>query len=350
MRSFPSILILGLGTLGLGSCTTDPTGPPADPASSGPALAVAHNTWVTRRDMPLERYQLTAAVVPNAAGQSIVYAIGGRTSGYGSLTRVQAYNVATNTWSWKANLPDDLYALNGTGVINGKIYVSGGLGTNWSHEGTISSRLYVYDPATNSWTAKRAMPKWGADGVTGVIRNKLYVVTTCYEPGGESDYYFDDCASADWTGSEPPVSNFFRYNPATDRWATLPRPGGMYHMGAVLYDKLYVTDGKTVEIYDPLTNQWMVKTTGGQMRLDAAVLAQGARLYLFGGRQLKPDVGWQTVRTARAYNPATNTWSTVAPLPTARYGTAAARVFLDGRARIEVIGGSLPGDNLQYVP
>lgn len=350
MRSFPSILILGLGHLGLSSCTSDPMGPPTGPVSSGPALAIAHNTWVTRRDMPFERYQLTAAVVPNAAGQSIVYAIGGRTGGYGSLSRVQAYNVATNTWSWKAEFPRALYALNGAGVINGKIYVSGGLGTNWSANGIISSQLYVYDPATNSWTRKRDMPSGGADGVTGVIRNKLYVVTTCYEPGGESDYYFADCAEADWTGSKPPISYFFRYNPATDRWVTLPRPGGMYHMGAVLYDKLYVTDGKTVEIYDPLTNLWTVRTSGGQVRLDAAAVAQAARLYLFGGRQFTPGVGWLPVRSARVYNPATDTWTTAAPLPNARNGIAAARVFLDGRPRIEVIGGSLPGNNLQYVP
>ena len=44
------------------------------------------------------------------------------------------------------------------------------------------------------------------------------------------------------------------------------------------------------------------------------------------------------------------TWTTAAPLPTVRYGVAAMRVFFDGRPRIEVVGGSAPGNNLQYIP
>ena len=37
-----------------------------------------------------------------------------------------AYNVATNTWTFRHRLPKPLAGSNGAGVINGKIYVSGG--------------------------------------------------------------------------------------------------------------------------------------------------------------------------------------------------------------------------------
>jgi N-acetylneuraminic acid mutarotase len=334
--------VLGLGVLALAACGSDETtGPPSTPTVAGAELAVAHNTWLTRRDMPFERWDLAVADVPNAAGQSVLYAIGGRTATNSALGRVQAYNVATNTWTWKASLPTPLSATNGAGVANGKIYVSGGLFTvnGWGYQGA-GSRTYMYDPTKNVWTEKARTPAMGAWGVTGAIGGKLYVLTTCIEEPFEGAFYYDVC--------DP--SKFFRYNPATNLWATLPRPHGTYTMGSVLGEKLFVTDGQMVEVYDPATNKWTAKTSGGERRIDGAATAQGALLYLFGGRQFTSALGWQPVRTVKVYHPTTNTWTTAAPLPSARYDIAAARVFLDGRPRIEVLGGSLPGNNLQYIP
>jgi hypothetical protein len=37
-------------------------------------------------------------------------------------------------------------------------------------------------------------------------------------------------------------------------------------------------------------------------------------------------------------------------MPTLRLGIAATRVVLNGKARIEVVGGPKPGNNLQYLP
>ena len=332
--------VLGLGVLALASCADETTAPSATPTVAGPELAVAHNTWITQRDMPFERWELAVADVPNPAGQSVLYVIGGRTATGSPLTRVQAYNVATNSWAWKAPLPGQLSATNGAGVVNGKIYVSGGLFDKRWYAVGVTSRVYMYDPATNVWTEKARTPAQGAWGVTGVIGGKLYVLTTCVEEPFEGAFYYDTC--------DP--SKFFRYNPATNRWATLPRPQGTYTMGAVLYDKLYVTDGQKLEVYDPATNQWTAKASGGQRRIDGAATAQGAMLYLIGGRELIPDVGWQALRTVKVYHPTTNTWTTAAPLPTARYDIAATRVLLDGHPRIEVVGGSVPGNNLQYIP
>jgi hypothetical protein len=109
--------VLGIGSAILAACVDDPTqpAPPAEPPLTVPALAVASNTWLTRADMwSVERFDLAAATVTNAAGQSVLYAIGGRTSA-GSLSKVMAYNVTTNTWTLKASLPRPLYAMNGAG-------------------------------------------------------------------------------------------------------------------------------------------------------------------------------------------------------------------------------------------
>ena len=344
---------LALGTYALASCG-DETTQPNDPQVTGPELAVAHNTWVTRRDMPYETGWPATATVPNAAGQSILYVIGGRgstrvvPSPFGlSLDRVQAYNVSTNTWSVKAPLPWAVYETNGTAVVNGKIYVSGGLYLDGESNGPQPlSKLLAYDPARNTWTLKANMPGAGSGGVTGVINGKLYVVSTCYEIWSDGyDYWDVPCGIV-----RPDRSNFFRYDPATDRWVRLPKPRRTYHMGAVLYDKLYVTDGKNIEMFDPMTSQWTVKASGPQGRPPGAAVAQAGKLYLFGGSKTNSVGQLVTLRSTSVYNPLTNTWSTAAPMPTGPYGVSASRVFLDGKPRIEVVGGKPPGNHLQYIP
>jgi N-acetylneuraminic acid mutarotase len=339
--------LVALGALGLISCADDSTQPsPVGEQPANPELAPAVNAWRLRRDMPFEASKVATAMVPNAAGQSILYVIGGAGPPYGfSVNRVQAYNVATNTWTQKARLPLGLLESNGTGVINGKIYLSGGLYSDYEEWGPVGY-LFVYDPATNRWTRKAYMPESGAGGVTGVIQGKLYVVSTCYEPIPYEEEY-GPCGDVE--GGRQGVSNFFRYNPVSDRWARLPSPNGEYHMGAVLDRKLYVTDGNKLEAYDPVTNRWTARASGSQVRYGAAATAQDSKLYLIGGRQFT-GTGWQAVRTMRVYNPATNSWSSAAPMPTAREYITAGKVFLNGQSRIEVVGGSAPGNNLQYIP
>ena len=72
----PSLLTLGaFGLVACGEETTQPNTAEDRPDAS--QLAVTSNTWLTRRDMPLELIDQATAVAPNAAGKSILYAIGG---------------------------------------------------------------------------------------------------------------------------------------------------------------------------------------------------------------------------------------------------------------------------------
>jgi probable HAF family extracellular repeat protein len=282
-------------------------------SSGGP-----YDSWLARAPMPADRGDrvgMAAAMVPNAAGQSILYAIGGYSpsSPSGALPYVQAYNVATNTWSWRKSLPIPLKAISGAGVIDGKIYVAGGRRPSPSLE---SAALYVYDPATNSWARKRDMPLRASGGVGGVIGGKLYLAT-----GG----------------------SFFRYDPSTDRWVTLPSPKLTYFAGSVLGNKLYLVEqyGEGVmRVYDPVTNRWTTKVPPTAVYLFRTVAAASAKLYLFGS---VPSSYGQAVTLV--YDPASNTWSTRTPAPSDETYSAT-RVMVNGKQRIELLG----PDNLQYVP
>jgi N-acetylneuraminic acid mutarotase len=321
----PTLLALGLA---LEACSNDTTQPNPAPASASPELTVGSGTWLTRAKMPgIERWAFALATTKNAAGQSILYAIGGEIPWGPTLGTVRAYNVATNTWSRKPDMPAAL-ASSMAGVINGKIYVAGGTPTN-RNKGP-SSSLFVYNPATNAWTQKRNMPEGGAGRVTGVIGGRLYVFTT-------SDFF------------TPTTSNkFFRYSPATDSWVRLPSPKNTYStgIGAVLDGKLYVVDAE-VEVYDPFTNRWTNKGASPGALYGTGV-ALGGKLWVVGGTL---DIGGNAYPKFLIYDPANNSW-TSRPMSYRMYNFEASKVFLNGAPRIEVIGGwpSTLSRNLQYTP
>jgi N-acetylneuraminic acid mutarotase len=305
------------------ACGDSSTGPtqPAEPTLSGPELVVASNSWITRKNLPSVRRNLAVATVTNAAGQSIVYAIGGFTDVYpvSPLRKVTAYNVATNTWTERRPLP--LASSNGAGVINGKIYVSGGFST--SGDAAPTRALYVYDPGTNTWTRKHDLPTiggptkdWtvGSNGVTGVINGKLYVVTRC---SSRVYYTEDDVCEGDLTGPR-----LFRYNPVTDRWVTLAPP----FPAATVHEM----------VWTPLA--------GGVI---------GGRFYVMGGLRYDPIANeLQELDVTIVYDPVTNLWTRRASMPSPRIYMGGTTVLLNGKPRIEVVGGAggLAADNLQYIP
>ena len=77
------------------------------------------------------------------------------------------------------------------GVITGKFYVAGGMDAN----GLASTKLDVYNPATNSWKALASMPSAQLPLAGAVINNKLYIIE------GDS-------------------KKVYAYDPVTNRWTT----------------------------------------------------------------------------------------------------------------------------------
>jgi len=333
-----------------GETTTEPAST-SQPPATGPELAVASDKWILRANMPRNRTSLALATVQNAAGQSIVYAIGGYLPDGRESNNVIAYNLATNTWTFRQPMPWASAESNGAGVINGKIYVTAGWGWDWSRARFVTP-FFMYDPAANTWTRKRdlpvAPPPAGSDqeryaaghGVSGVIDGKLYVVSGCFEDHDREG--FEEACN--------PL--FYRYNPATDGWVRLPSPFAETarhpSIGGVIAGRFYVVAGGKFSVYDPATNQWTPRNAP-TYRAAAASAVLGGKLYVMGGYRDAWD-HWETLDVTVLYNPASDTWARRAPLPSPRDSIAATTVLVDGKERIEVVGGGAPGNNIQYVP
>jgi len=252
------------------------------------------------------------------AVNGIIYAIGGNRGTSLIRRTVEAYDPGTNSWTVKAALPEPLEPTGAT-TLNNRIYVGGGRSS-----GGVSQALYVYDPATNRWTRKADMPYKGTifGGHQGAINGMLYI-------------YLGMTTNPDGTTGP---QRFLRYNPATNTWASLKVPsfaraGGasMVYSGRfyILGGKLPKGDGVTgeaadVHVYDPASNGWTklpLRLWGYYYTRTHAFATSKGKLYITGSDYAD---GWDGVN--QVYNPATNTWGAIAPPLYARSGAAGAGV------------------------
>jgi N-acetylneuraminic acid mutarotase len=115
---------------------------------------------------------------------------------------------------------------------------------------------------------------------------------------------------------------------------------------AVVEGKIYAIGGGndwispylgTNEMYDPATDTWTTKASMPTPRRDFAIAVYKNKIYCIGGESGYDPEGLGGIYTEvnEVYDPATDTWETKAPIPTARYGMCVNVV--DGK--IYVIGG-----------
>lgn len=96
----------------------------------------------------------------------------------------------------------------------------------------------------------------------------------------------------------------------------------------------------TVQVYSPSTDSWtQASPMPTALEAVAAVAAPNGWIYVLGGYGVIQGLG-QPVATVEAYNPATDRWKAVAPMPTARSALSAV-VGSDGR--IYAMGGDAQG-------
>jgi len=338
----------------IASCGDESPTQPSNPAVPGTtlSLATASNSWSPIAPMPCcFGASVSVGAVPNAAGQSIAYVFGGTTDAGGTGAPVRAYNVATNTWSVETGESNFGFNLNGVGVIGGKLYVTGGYEEHG--EAPRAASTWVYDPATDIITQKADMPLHTADGVTGVIGDKLYVLPgSCYAIGIVAPGY---CNQDEF------IRKLFRYNPATDIWVT-KASAPHYHkngVGGVINDKFYVVGGnkdfdpptRALDVYDPATNTWKTLAPLPTALQGLAGTALRGQLFVTGGT----GFGGSGTRRMYAYNPTSNKWISKAAPPAGigAFTNSAAKVSLNGTSRMVVISGPLidsPSTSGIYTP
>ncbi len=294
------------------------------------------NTWATSVPMPTKRRGLVAVTV-----NGIIYAIGGQSflvagdpddATEVNLTKVEAFNTSTSKWATKASLPSRRAWPSGAAVINGKIYVPGGLNAN----GVPTKTLYVYSPTTNTWSTKAPLPLASARGAAVALSGKLYIVT----PAADS-------------------TRLHRYDPATNTWtARASGPAGHhYPVAGVINGKIYVagtmnsdeSPSFTTSVYDPATNAWAARDFMPTEQIGAAGQVIGNKLYVVSGSFVLNNIEHDALRV---YDPAIDYWTYPYAQSTTVQRTFLAVAVVNGK--LYALGGSkypdVLGTNQVYTP
>ncbi len=277
--------------------------------------------WATKASMQVPRASLGAAVV-----EGKIYAIGGVTdppSWVQCINTNEKYDPAADKWVFKASMPTPRASF-ATAVYNNKIYCIGG--TTGAKEGqyAASGVNEVYDPATDTWATKSAMPTPRVGVTASVVDDKIYLF------GGNSN------------ATEV-------YDPEKDTWATkaaMPVAPGLSLIwsctSAVVAGRIHVFGAfpysSSHQVYNPETDNWTVEAPlimGYYLAVAGSTSAPG-QIYVFGVDSTWWDIGPPNF-TSASYDSLGNRWRVCSMMPTPRVNVAVAVVD----DLVYVIGGSV---------
>ena len=245
------------------------------------------------------------------------------------ITQAQATE-NQSSWTTRTPMPTARGGLS-VATVNGKIYAIGGLSG-----GSPVNVNEMYNPGTNGWTTETPMPTARSGCAIAVYDNEIYVI------GGEVGNGY--------------VGNNEVYNPGTNTWetkASMPTPradlsasvvnGKIYLIGGEEYSSTspYYSETDVNEIYDPATNTWTTGTPIPTAVYGYASTVIDGNIHIIGGSQASSSQGSGIfVNSNQVYDPQNDTWSLGANLPSAvTYGAAAATEGFMAPPLLYVIGG-----------
>jgi N-acetylneuraminic acid mutarotase len=235
------------------------------------------------------------------------YRLEASTARYGTMMSGH-FNVTCTCWSRRAPMPT---ARDGMAVVavNGVLFALGGHPNSPADVSRLAS-VEGFEAAANTWTTKAPMPTERSNLAAGVVNGIVYAV------GG-----FNRVS----------LATLEAYDPATDSWTTrAPMPTARSGLAVgVVNGVLYAVGGHsdawgsagdlaTVEAYDPVTNSWTTKAPMPTARSGLAVGVVNGVLYAVGG--------YSGRTTVEAFDPVANSWTSRAPMPTDRHELAVAVV------------------------
>jgi N-acetylneuraminic acid mutarotase len=266
-----------------------------------------------------------------------LYVIGGWAGGQAAGLTYE-YDPATDRWTKKTPMPRPAHHA-ALAAANGKIYVAGGfvapkqtqipVGGAWEP----IDDMWEYDPGADSWKSLAPLPGKLGSAVAVEVDGKIYVIGGATTVEGSKDPYFT------FFGPSRVLSTNDVYDPATNTWESR-RPMAVprnHAFAAAVNGKIYVIGGRTghaliltatntdvVEEYDPGADMWSgPKNRMPTPRSGGATGTDGRRIYVAGGEVTTTAV-IGAHNGIEAYEPATNAWITLPPMPMPRHGVAGA--------------------------
>jgi N-acetylneuraminic acid mutarotase len=296
--------------------------------------AFAQGKWTSLKPIP----QGEEEVYGTAAGGKL-YVLGGLGifPGWEPKQMLWSFDPASNEWTRLPNIPEGIHHP-GFAAIGEKLYSIGGFTIARPATGlpawVPSKSVWIYDTNAKSWSKGPDLPTPRGALTATAHENKIYAI------GGAKNPTY----STPELRPTVPVENMATtevLDIATGTWsAAAPMLTARNHHGASLIDgKIYVVGGRigstfiiglsnnvsTNEVYDIAKNTWAAVLGMPTPRSGVGTAVLNGRMHVLGGEAYLNDlVG--TYRTHEAFDPKTNTWQRLPPMPTPRHGLAVAEI------------------------
>jgi N-acetylneuraminic acid mutarotase len=307
------------------------------------------NVWTKKTPLPEKAGEFSFATVNNK-----IYLLGGSPSGENQPPPgiVQEYDPATDRWSSRKKMPVPAHHLAAVG-FGGKIYVFGGAlqpqvgGPNQ----VPANNAWEYDPSADTWKALAPMPTARMAPVAEEAGGKIYVIGgASVHPGAKLVSLGPRVPHRSLNTNEvyDPATNKWETRmamPTARNHAAAGVIGGKIYVIGGRLASAFASAGSNsdvVEVYDPVANTWGAAGLRMPTARSAMAFATFGNRILIAGGEIVDRHMFAAIRAVEAYDPATNQWTELPILPAARQGVSAA-VIGD---RLYVIGGHVQGTDL----
>jgi N-acetylneuraminic acid mutarotase len=247
------------------------------------------NTWETKASMPTARDNFAIATYQNK-----IYCMGGVTGmttvpyadteillpAYLWSTANEVYDPATDTWETKTPMPSAPDAQLTANVIDGKIYLLGGLTTQ---------PIMVYDPATDTWNGsqtEKIRGSWdkalldaydyksseyvGNQFASAVCNNKIFALSYYIGLNSDKALLIFDSSGGSWNLGSPAPSGI-QYGVAA------------ITSGFIAPKRIYFLDPTCNYAYDPENDSWQIGVPMPTLRAYFSSITVDDKLYVIGG-------------------------------------------------------------------
>ena len=245
-----------------------------------------------------------------------LYAVGGRIPD-GLIASLYRYGPATNQWTQQASHPGTAVDHMQAAVVDGILYAIGG-STDWP--GPSVAETYAYNPANNQWSQKSSMPKPTAAMGIGVVDGKIYLIGGLSSSHAVNFVFEYDPATNTWDDLTPtcPMPT------PRDHFAAATVNGKIHCIGGRQKDINSIVN--VHEVFDPATQQWESRAPMPTARAGFSAAVLNGKILIMGGEGANNAPG--VFSDNEEYDPATNTWRRLSPMTAPRHSTQAA--VIDG--------------------
>lgn len=311
--------------------TTIPKGK-SQPAPSPIPLAAKPGYWEELPRLPIPTAEMG---VIECGGK--VHVIGGYARQSVNSDFHQVYDPKARTWSMMAPYPYPCNHLSLV-VIGRRIYSFGGF---IEQNRCPHSRCFVYDLDTDSWEPLPNLlrPRGAISAV--VLEGRIHLLAG------------RDIRSTDWHEAYDPTSKTYEILPnMRGSTPTQPFNGQRDHMGAVVADgKIHAIGGRKDSyefntglhsVYDPATNKWSFLRPLPTTRSGICCGYAAGWIVVFGGEA--PGLVYEA---NEGYDIKTDRWERLAPMPVPRHGLHGATVAVIGKTFYVPGGAPITGGSVQ---